>query len=71
MTSWTDIGMVPDWVPDGATVVVGGAGLNRKPMSLVRALVAAGRRDLTLVSILGGIEVELHGDNAAVTRSAI
>lgn len=46
-------------VPDGATVAVGGLGLNRKPMGLVRALVAAEVRDLVLVSYLGSVDVEL------------
>jgi glutaconate CoA-transferase, subunit A len=46
-------------VPDGATVALGGAGLQRKPMALVRALAGAGRRDLTVVSFLGSLDVEL------------
>jgi glutaconate CoA-transferase subunit A len=48
-----------DLVPDGAVVAVGGAGLSRKPMSLLRALVAAGTRDLGVVSFLGSVDVEL------------
>jgi glutaconate CoA-transferase subunit A len=46
-------------VPDGAVVGLGGAGLQRKPMAAVRALIAAGRTDLTLVSFLGSLDVEL------------
>lgn len=46
-------------LPDGATVAVGGLGLNRKPMGLIRALVDAGVRDLVLVSYLGSVDVEL------------
>jgi glutaconate CoA-transferase, subunit A len=46
-------------IPDGATVGVGGAGLQRKPMAALRALAAAGRRDLTIVSFLGSLDVEL------------
>lgn len=38
---------------------LGGAGLQRKPMAAARALVAAGRKDLTLVSFLGSLDVEL------------
>ncbi|HTX13631.1 MAG TPA: CoA-transferase [Solirubrobacteraceae bacterium] len=46
-------------IPDGATVGLGGAGLQRKPMAAARALARAGRRDLTLVSFLGSLDVEL------------
>ena len=46
-------------VPDGAVVGLGGAGLQRKPMAAARALAEAGRRDLTLVSFLGSLDVEL------------
>lgn len=46
-------------IPDGAIVGLGGAGLQRKPMAAARALAAAGRRDLTLVSVLGSLDVEL------------
>jgi glutaconate CoA-transferase, subunit A len=44
---------------DGATIALGGAGLQRKPMAAVRGLIEAGRRDLTVVSFLGSLEVEL------------
>jgi glutaconate CoA-transferase subunit A len=46
-------------IPDGAMVALGGAGLQRKPMTLVRALADAGRRDLRVVSFLGSLDVEL------------
>ncbi len=46
-------------IPDGATVGVGGAGLQRKPMAALRALAGAGRRELTVVSFLGSLDVEL------------
>jgi glutaconate CoA-transferase, subunit A len=46
-------------VTDGATVGFGGTGLQRKPMAFARALAAAGRRDLRVVSFLGSLEVEL------------
>ncbi|WP_308036635.1 CoA-transferase [Actinoplanes sp. DH11] len=45
-------------VRDGMTVGIGGWGSRRKPMALVRALVRAGRRDLTIVSY-GGPDVGL------------
>lgn len=46
-------------VPDGATIALGGVRLQRRPMAFVRALVAAGRRDLTVVAFLGSLDVEL------------
>jgi len=50
---------IAEQVPDGAVVGLGGAGLQRKPMAAARALVAAGRSELTLVSFLGSLDVEL------------
>ncbi|MGA8722703.1 MAG: CoA transferase, partial [Solirubrobacteraceae bacterium] len=46
-------------IPDGSTVGFGGAGLQRKPMAAARALAAAGRRNLIVVSFLGSLDVEL------------
>jgi len=46
-------------VGDGATVVIGGAVLRRKPMALCRGLAAAGRRDLTVVTFAGSLDVEV------------
>jgi glutaconate CoA-transferase, subunit A len=46
-------------VPDGAVVGIGGSGLSRKPMTLVRALAATGRRDLRIVVFLGSVDVEV------------
>lgn len=46
-------------VRDGSTVALGGAGLQRKPMALVRELASSGRRDLRIVSFLGSLDVEL------------
>jgi glutaconate CoA-transferase subunit A len=40
-------------------VAVGGIGLVRKPMSALRALLKLGRRDLVVVSFMGGVDVEL------------
>lgn len=48
-----------DKVPDGSLVAIGGAGLARKPMAALRALIAAGARDLDIVSFLGSVDVEL------------
>lgn len=46
-------------VEDRALVFLGGAGLARKPMALVRAIVARGARGLRLVTFIGGPDVEL------------
>lgn len=46
-------------VEDGATVALGGAGLQRKPMAAVRALIETGASRLRVVSPLGSTDVEL------------
>lgn len=46
-------------IRDGDTLGIGGAGLQRKPMAALSALAAGGRRDLSLVSFLGSVDVEL------------
>jgi len=61
-------------VPDGATVGVGGVGLSRKPMRAVLELARAGRRDLDLITFVGGLEVELllaAGALRSVTSSSV
>ncbi len=45
-------------VPDGALVAIGGAGISRKPMALLRALVDAGVRGLRVISVLGSVDVD-------------
>ena len=37
-------------IQDGMTIGVGGWGSRRKPMSLIRAIIREGRKDLTIVS---------------------
>ena len=54
-------------VEDGMTVGVGGWGARRKPMSLIRALLRAGRRDLTVVSF-GGPDVGMLCAAGAVRK---
>jgi glutaconate CoA-transferase subunit A len=46
-------------VHDGSTLALGGAVLSRKPMGAVSGLVAAGVRDLHLVTFTGSLDVEL------------
>lgn len=59
-------------VRDGDRVGVGGAVLSRKPMAAVRALAAAGRRELELVTFAGSLDVEelLGADALAAVRSS-
>ena len=46
-------------IGDGASIGLGGAALRRKPMALVRSIIAAGVRDLTLWTWIGGMDVDL------------
>ncbi len=46
-------------IAPGSCVGVGGSGLARKPLALVRALAQAGVRDLDLWTGVGGLEVEV------------
>ncbi|HWD96819.1 MAG TPA: CoA-transferase [Acidimicrobiales bacterium] len=46
-------------IPDSATIGIGGNSQSRKPMALIRELVRQGRTDLTIVTFLGGIDIEL------------
>jgi glutaconate CoA-transferase, subunit A len=68
VTRRSDAAAVAASVADGATVGLGGAGLQRKPMAMVRALAEAGRRDLRVVSFLGSLDVELLLDAACVAE---
>ena len=59
-------------VADGALVAFGGGELKRKPVAAARELVALGRRDLRIATMLGSAEVEvlLGGDGLAEVHSA-
>ena len=46
-------------VADGCSVYLGGAVLNRRPVGLCRALAAARRRDLDVVTFAGSVDVDL------------
>lgn len=50
---------VVDHLEDGMTVVVGGAGLNRKPMALLEAVAESSVEDLRVVSWVAGPDVEV------------
>ena len=49
---------VAELIPPGATVAVGGTGLSRKPMALLKGIVSRGVRNLDIVSFLGSVDVE-------------
>ena len=53
---------------DGMTIGIGGWGSRRKPMSLVRAIIRSGRKDLTIVSY-GGPEIGLLAATGQMTTA--
>ncbi len=55
-------------IPDGAALGVGGVLLKRKPMSLLLALVALGRKDLRLHSFLASLDAELLTAHGALSE---
>ena len=55
-------------IKDGMTIGVGGWGSRRKPMSLVRAIIRAGIKDLTIVSY-GGPEIGLLSATGQLRRA--
>ncbi|MCZ7526502.1 MAG: hypothetical protein M5U14_09085 [Acidimicrobiia bacterium] len=50
---------MPDLVPDGTRVALGGTWLSSRPMAAVRELLRAGRRDLHVVALTGSLDVDL------------
>lgn len=63
---------VPDLVPDGSSVFIGGFTIHRVPLGLVRELARARRRELVVWSHIGGagIEMLLAVDAVACVRSS-
>jgi len=59
MTALADLDTIAGGVASGSCVYLGGAVLRRKPLAFVRALVAAGVRDLDVVTFTGSLDVEL------------
>lgn len=58
MTKLRSLAEAAALVPDGATVAIGGLSLNGAPMAFVRELVRRGVKDLTVVSVVGGLPVD-------------
>lgn len=55
-------------VADGSTLGLGGLMLRRHPMALIREIVRQGKRDLTLQTWVGGIDVDLLVGAGCVRR---
>jgi glutaconate CoA-transferase subunit A len=47
------------YLQDGMTIGIGGFGLDRKPMSLIRAIARSEVRNLTIHTFAGGLDVEM------------
>lgn len=61
-------------IKPGDTVAIGGGGMQRKPMAIVRAIARSNLKDLHIVSFLGGPDVDLlvgAGKVRAVTFSYV
>jgi glutaconate CoA-transferase subunit A len=58
MTKIISLSELISQISDGASIVIGGWGQIRKPMSVLREIVRSGKRDLTIMS-LGGLDIDL------------
>jgi glutaconate CoA-transferase subunit A len=55
----TDEDVLRSLLRDGMTIGIGGFGLDRKPMALVRAIAESAVRDLTIETYAGGFDIEV------------
>lgn len=55
-------------IPDGCTLGLGGFAITRNVIALVHELIRAGRRDLTLVQVVGGMDTDLLVGAGCVRR---
>ncbi len=55
-------------VADGARIALGGFSVYQHPMAFVRELIRQGRRDLTVVGVVNGPEVDMLAGAGALTR---
>jgi glutaconate CoA-transferase subunit A len=60
---------VAELVPDGASIVTGGVLMARKPIALLDAITRAGRRGLTLWTMIGSLDVELLAARRALAEA--
>jgi len=58
MTKLKSLEEAAAFVPDGATIAVGGLSLNGAPMAFVRELIRRETKDLTVVSVVGGLPID-------------
>ncbi len=70
MTKIISLSELISQISDGASIVIGGWGQIRKPMSVLREIVRSGKRDLTIMS-LGGLDIDLLIGANAVKKSFI
>src|SRR5436309_207226 len=55
-------------IPSGAVLGLGGLMLRRHPMALIREIIRQGKRELTLQTWVGGIDVDLLVGAGCVKR---
>ncbi len=67
MNLTSDLQRAVQSIPDGCAVGIGGGPMSRKPMALVRELIRQGRRDLTVVTYVGGFDVDILLARGAVS----
>jgi acyl CoA:acetate/3-ketoacid CoA transferase alpha subunit len=54
-----DLKDVRELIPDGSFVAIGGAWLCNHPMSIIRELIRAKAKNLTILTVVGSIDIEL------------
>lgn len=59
MTDLLTLEQLADHVPSGARIGIGGVHLSRLPVALIRAVIAAGKKDFIFTSWGGGLPLEL------------
>jgi glutaconate CoA-transferase, subunit A len=68
MTQFVEIEELAQRVPDGARLGIGGVHLSRLPLALIRAVIAAGKKDFVFTSWGGGLPLELLLEAGAVRK---
>ena len=58
-------------VGDGARIALGGFSVYQRPMAFVRELIRQNRRDLTVVGVVNGPEVDMLAGSNALKLSLI
>jgi glutaconate CoA-transferase subunit A len=68
MTDLLTLEQLTDHVPSGARLGIGGVHLSRLPLALIRAVLAAGKKDFVFTSWGGGLPLELFLEANAVRK---